>query len=91
MLQDTQVKGRGASLPRGCLEPNMALREGRPAGIEEGRFRGWDSSESWTGCPVEEWLVVGAPDQAELHGDVALSRHNSSLHLSSQRATGGKG
>ena len=44
MLQDTQVKGGGASHPRGSLEPDMALREGRPAGIEEGRFRGWDSA-----------------------------------------------
>lgn len=44
MLQDTHVKGGGASLPRGCLEPGMALREERPAGVKEGRFRGWDSS-----------------------------------------------
>ena len=71
----------------------MVLREGRPAGIEEGRFGGGGGlffSKSWAGCPVEEWLVPGAPDQAELQGDAALTRHNSSLHLSSQRATGGK-
>ena len=40
---------------------------------------------------MEEWLVAGAPDQAELQGAAALSRNNSSLHLSSQRTTGGKG